>query len=58
MDFVQYTAKAYNLLLLLVDLILGAFFGPFRIFAFVVVAALLVGLGFLLWGRHRAKRGH
>ena len=55
MDFVQYTAKAYNLLLMLVDLILGAFFGPFRIIAFVVIAALLIGLGFLLWGRHRIR---
>jgi len=58
LDFVQYTAKAYNLLLMLVDLILGAFFGPFCIIAFLVVAALLVGLGFLLWGRHRTRGGH
>jgi hypothetical protein len=56
LDFVQYTAKAYNLLLMLVDLILGAFFGPFRVIAFVIIAALLVGLGLLLWGRHRARR--
>ena len=40
MDFVQYTAKAYNLLLMLVDLILGAFFGPFRIVVILVVIAL------------------
>ena len=58
MDFVQYTAKAYNLLRMLVDLILGAFFGPFRIIAFLVIAALLIGLGLLLWGRHRTRRGH
>ena len=58
MDFVQYTAKAYNLLLMLVDLILSTFFGPFRIIAFLIVAALLVGLGFLLWERHRTRRGH
>jgi hypothetical protein len=56
LDFVQYTAKAYNLLLMLVDLILGALFGPFRIIVFVTIAALLVGLGLLLWGRSRARR--
>ncbi len=51
MDFVQYTAKAYNLLLMLVDLILGAFFGPFRIVVILVVIALLAGLGLLFWLR-------
>jgi hypothetical protein len=51
LDFVQYTAKAYNLLLMLVDLILGAFFGPFRIVVILVVIALLAGLGLLLWLR-------
>ena len=55
MDFVQYTAKAYNLLLMLVDLILGAFFGPFRIIAFLIVVLVVAGLVFLLWGRHRAR---
>jgi hypothetical protein len=51
LDFVQYTAKAYNLLLMLVDLILGAFFGPFRIVAILVVIALLAGFGLLFWLR-------
>ena len=54
MDFVQYTAKAYNLLLMLVDLILGAFFGPFRFVAILVVVALVAGLGLLL-GLRRAR---
>jgi hypothetical protein len=51
LDFVQYTAKAYNLLLMLVDLILGAFLGPFPIVAIVVVLLLLGGLGLLFWLR-------
>jgi hypothetical protein len=51
LDFVQYTAKAYNLLLMLVDLILGAFFGPVRFVVIFVVVALLAGLGLLLWLR-------
>jgi hypothetical protein len=55
LDFVQYTAKAYNLLLMLVDLILGAFFGPFRIIALLIVVLVVAGLVFLLWGRHRAR---
>ena len=55
MDFVQYTAKAYNLLLMLVDLILGAFFGPFRIIAVLLVALVIAGLVFVIWGRHRAR---
>lgn len=55
MDFVQYTAKAYNLLLMLVDLILGAFFGPFRIIAVLLVALVVAGLVFLVWSRHRAR---
>jgi hypothetical protein len=53
LDFVQYTAKAYNLLLMLVDLILGAFFGPFR-FVAILVVALVAGLG-LLFGLRRAR---
>ena len=55
MDFVQYTAKAYDLLLMLVGLILGAFLGPFRLVA-ILVLALLAGAGLLLWLRRRARR--
>jgi hypothetical protein len=51
LDFIQYTAKAYNLLLMLVDLILGAFFGPFRLVVVFAVIAVLAGLGLLLWLR-------
>ncbi len=51
MDFVQYTAKAYNLLLMLVDLILGAFFGPFRLVVIFAVVAMLAGIGLLFWLR-------
>jgi len=54
LDFVQYTAKAYNLLLMLVDLILGTFFGPFRFVAILVVVAVVAGLG-LLFGLRRAR---
>jgi hypothetical protein len=56
LDFVQYAAKAYNLLLMLVDLILGAFLGPFRLVALLVLAAVLAGLGLLFWGRRRGRR--
>ena len=55
MDFVQYTAKAYNLLLMLVDLILGAFFGPFHIIALLILAGLLAGVVFLVWTRARGR---
>jgi hypothetical protein len=51
LDFVQYTAKAYNLLLMLVDLILGAFFGPFRFVVILAVVAVLAGIGLLVWLR-------
>jgi hypothetical protein len=51
LDFVQYTAKAYNLLLMLVDLILGAFLHPFPVVIVIAVVALVAGLGFFLWLR-------
>jgi len=56
LDFVQYTVKAYNLLLVLVELILGAFFGPFRVAAFAVIALLVAGLAALVWLRRRTAR--
>jgi hypothetical protein len=56
LDFVQYTLKAYNLLLLLVEVILRAVLGPFRIATIILLVLLVAGLGFLLWLRHRIRQ--
>ncbi len=56
MDFVQYTLKAYKLLLLLVDVILRAVFGPFRVASIVILLVLLAGLGVLVWLRRRYRQ--
>ena len=55
MDFVQYTVKAYNLLLLLVDLILGAIFGPFRLVTIFFVVVVAGGIGAVIFLR-RSRR--
>jgi hypothetical protein len=56
LDFVQYTAAAYRLLLVLVDVILGAFLGPFRFASLVILALLLGGVGLMLWLRRPSRR--
>jgi hypothetical protein len=56
LDFVQYTAKAYNLLLLLVDVMLRVVFGPFRMVTIIILTALLAGLGLLFWMYRRYRR--
>jgi len=56
LDFVQYTLKAYKLLQLLVDVILRAVFGPFRIVTIIILTAFLGGLGVLVWLRRRYRQ--
>ena len=56
MDFVQYTLKAYKLLQLLVDVILRAVFGPFRMVTIIILMAFLAGLGVLVWLRRRYRQ--
>ncbi len=55
MDFVQYTVKAYNLLLLLVDLILGAVFGPFRLLTILLLVVFAGGLGAVIYLRRTGR---
>ena len=57
MDFVQYTVKAYNLPLLLVELILGTLFGPFRFAVIVILILFMAGLGVLFWLRRSRPPG-
>jgi len=57
LDFVQYTVKAYNLLLLLVELILGTLFGPFRFAVIVILILFMAGLGVLFWLRRSRPPG-
>jgi hypothetical protein len=56
LDFVQYTLKAYKLLQLLVDVILRAVFGPFRMVTIIILMAFLAGLGVLVWLRRRYRQ--
>jgi hypothetical protein len=55
MDTLQYALHAYNLLLDLVGLIVGAFLGPLRYAVLVVAAVGIAWLGFMLviWRRRR-----
>jgi hypothetical protein len=56
LDFVQYTAAAYRLLLVLVDVILSAFLGPFRFASLVILVLLLGGVGVAVWLRRSGRR--
>jgi hypothetical protein len=56
MDALQYALRAYNLLLDLVGLILGAFLGPLRYAGLAVLLLGVVLLGGLLIWRRRSLR--
>jgi hypothetical protein len=56
MDALQYSLRAYNLLLDLVGLILSAFLGPLRYagLAVLILGAVLLG-GLLIWRRRSLR---